>query len=95
MVTGYKCVIKCRYELKEWLLISEIYRMLDSEGDVLHTLSLDLNPPGAKIHPLNGFKCFKCTHQNQSSNTPYFDYVSTTNECIDLPYFATICQDMC
>ena len=29
-----------------------------------------------------------------ASNTLYFDYVSTTNECIDLPYIATICQDM-
>ena len=51
-------------------------------------------PLGAKMNPLYGFNGFKCTHQNQSSNTPYFDYVSTTNECIDLPYFATICQDM-
>ena len=60
----------------------------------MHTLALDLNPLGAKMNPLNGFKGFKCTHQNQSSNTAYFDYVSTTNECIDLPYIATICQDM-
>ena len=46
------------------------------------------------MNPLNGFKGFKCTHQNRSSNTLYFDYVSTTNECIDLPYYAKICSDM-
>ena len=53
-----------------------------------------LEPLGCKNAPLKGFEGFKCTHQNRSSNTLYFDYVSTTNECIDLPYFATICQDM-
>ena len=46
------------------------------------------------MNPLKWLNGFKCTHQNQSSNTLYFDYVSTTNECIDLPYIATICQDM-
>ena len=53
-----------------------------------------MNPVGAKMNPLFGFNGFKCIHQNCSSNTPYFDYVSTTNECIDLPYFAKICSDM-
>lgn len=36
----------------------------------------------------------KWNYKNKRSNALYFDYVSTTNECIDLPYFATICQDM-
>lgn len=52
------------------------------------------DPLGAKMNPLKWLNGFKCTHQNQSSNTLYFDYVSTTNECIDLSYIATICQDM-
>lgn len=46
------------------------------------------------MNPLKWLNGFKYIHQNQSSNTLYFDYVSTTNESIDLPYIATICQDM-
>ena len=67
--------------------------MLKRDSGIAHAF-VRFEPLGAKMHPLNGFKSFKCTHQNQSSNTPYFDYVSTTNECYDLPCFATICQDM-
>ena len=36
----------------------------------------------------------KWNYKNKRSNALYFDYVSTTNECIDLPYFAKICPDM-